>query len=202
MNAVTPFAQDATASAPFLTPLPGVDPSSFPIRQSPMPGLSAQAEIATQGGPKAATSLRPGDRLATRDGGTVSVVAVHLHRVTPEDLLHSSRNAPIRIEPGALPGVDLLGAQLLAPDQHVLLDDPSLPTGPCLVPARALCTGGAIRRVLPEDGVIYVELTVEAPHLINAGGLWVEVGDVQDAPRHGTRPAQVCLDDTRVFTPL
>ncbi|WP_224813969.1 Hint domain-containing protein [Hasllibacter sp. MH4015] len=194
------------ASAPSWDAEPRDTPHTDPARQ-PLPGLSAIAGptlVETQDGSRRADTLSPGDLLETRDNGPVAVEIVEFRIITAEMLRIYHDAAPIRVEEGAPLFHRLSGTRLVSPDQHILVEAPDADgaDGGTLVPARALCDGGHIRRVIPEERVIYVALRCARAQLINAGGLWVEIGRLAGHARHASGPIVFERQTRPVFTPL
>lgn len=128
--------------------------------------------IATPMGHRPIESLKPGDRVLTRDNGPQEIAwigAKKLHWTHLRDLPHLQ---PIRIARGTLengaPAEDLI----VSPEHRVVLRDAE-GGDDVLVPARELVGNPGIS-VVESMGVTYHHLMFEEHQIILSGGAWSE----------------------------
>ena len=118
--------------------------------------FAAGTMIETPKGAKAIETLRPGDKVWTRDNGYSQILWAGRRRIAGAALASIPALRPLEVAPGVL----------VSPD-HRLLDQSD---ETAIVPANAY-SGRAFRRVLPAGGVTYVHLLLERHELIRAGGI-------------------------------
>ncbi len=176
-----------------------VPPYPAAVAERPLLSLVAEAVVQTPDGPCRVDSLIPGACLTTRSGAQVtllSATSLHLSRM---ELHQQPRLAPIRFDPGTLPGQADDVALLLAPDLPVFFDPAPGVALAGSFPAEAFCNGGTVRPVVPEDGVHYIRLDLSATADIRVSGVWVQSsGDRAIAVQAPSAPVDVPAE-SRVF---
>ncbi len=151
----------------------------------------ADTLIDTPQGPRPADSLRAGDLVLTVDAGAQPLLSVQHQRLDAETLRRRPALRPIRIAPGALPGLTLSEALTLGPDQRILLTDPRATAlfgcDQVLARARDLLDHHGIRTDHAPHGASYVHLLLEGHHLLQAQGAVIDsLHPAEAAP--ATRP--------------
>ncbi|MEE4187684.1 MAG: Hint domain-containing protein [Roseobacter sp.] len=136
----------------------------------PMPGLGADAMIATPTGYRPAAQLRRGDTVLTREGATVPV----LHRIERTCPARGSF-APVRLR---APYFGLLEDALVAPQQRLVIDGSEVEylfgQEAVLVPARHLVNGFAARQDSPPTTMHYCQFILPRHEAILCAGTAVE----------------------------
>lgn len=177
----------------------------------PTQSLCATIPLQTRTGPQAAGTLKAGQQIRTRDNTFATITQVERTHLTRLELHDAPASAPIRFEPGALPGMENSAAVLLSPDCIIFWIDTvaeaGLNIGPAAImprfPAKAFCDGGLIRRVIPDDGITYVRLHFDAAHQICTGGLCVSFAPEGDAILEEASLAPPKLvHEIRIFRPI
>lgn len=152
----------------------------------PMPnGIAAATLVETAQGWRAAGTLRPGDRLATWDGGWRPLLSVRAERLQPW-----GAEALIRVPGGTL---DTCGTVWLRAGQHVLIRAPQaaavLDAEAVLVPAAALTGHRGIAAVPRVAALNVVTLHfAEEEMIFAASGLCLHCA-AEDGPAPETREA-------------
>ncbi|OAN69453.1 hypothetical protein A8B78_21515 [Jannaschia sp. EhC01] len=167
-----------------------------PARQS----LAADTLIETATGMRPLQNLTVGEKVMTRAGTFQPITGIIHTHFTTSQLQDTPDLAPIRFDPGALPGMPEDTATLVSPDCPIAWAEGA--NGIDHFPARAFCDGGLIRRVIPEDGIHYIRLLFATPQEICAGNIWLELSreDRSDAGRSCRVPKLV--QEIRVFRPM
>ncbi|MEJ6392336.1 Hint domain-containing protein [Gymnodinialimonas sp. 2305UL16-5] len=145
--------------------LPWVESAPRPSAQANAPfaprisALVADGWVSTAEGRKQVFDLVPGDELHMPGHGKAIVQALRARVFSAADLQDHPDQRPIRIDAEALaPGFPRC-ATLAAPGQPIARrDHPGCTPFPGLARAYALCNGGSIRPVIPEDGITYIEV--------------------------------------------
>jgi hypothetical protein len=134
-----------------------------------VPCFTAGTMIETEHGPRPVESLRPGDRIRTRDNGLQPLIWTGGRRVPGQD-----DHAPVHFAPGTLGDH---GALALSPLHRVLLSDPLAEmlfgTSEVLVAARDLVDGAGVR-VRNGGSVDYFHLLFDSHQIVFAEGLATE----------------------------
>lgn len=153
--------------------LPSKVAANDPNPGPPKPGRSVEATslIRTTLGLRMAKDLSVGDHLYTRSGTPQPLTRIDHIKITTCGIHDDAALAPVRFDPGALPGMSGDTAILLSPDCPVSMAADATDTRQ--FPARAHCNGGMIRRVIPDAGIHYIRLGFQTPQDICLGGLWV-----------------------------
>jgi len=130
--------------------------------------------IATPWGPRAVESLRPGNRVLTRDDGVQRIVWTADSRHAATELAVRPDLRPVRIAPGAL-GDGLPEAPLLlSPDHRVLLRGSRardlFGCDEVLVRAADMEDGRGVVRSMAPNGVRYVHLMLSRHQILWANG--------------------------------
>ncbi len=178
---------------------------------APVPpvGFSAATPIETPDGLMCISALAVGDTVVTLNGTLARIEAIDCVHLTAQDLHNRPSDAPIRFDPMAVPGMMNETAVLLSGGLPVHI--PVQPDGTCMMhrsggtsqfPARAYCDGGLIRRVIPEDGVTYINLHLDGTHQICAAGIWVEVDASGPVTPKTAIPIQRPASGTCEFRPM
>lgn len=174
------------------------DPASTPAR--PHQSFAADTPIQTRDGVQRVDALAVGDRVLTRSGEYAQIEHIDRIHLSRQQLLDAPEIAPIRFDPGALPGMSDGPAMLLSPDLPIeWTPEPNTTTSH---PARAFCDGGLIRCVIPDEGIDYIRLHFKQAQRLCVGGLWVELDRTKRHGRARPVPAPTLVHDTRVFRPL
>jgi len=120
-------------------------------------------------------ALQPGAALVSRSGAVVHLRRTETLHISRLDLHRCPQLAPIRFDPGTLPGQVGDLAVLLSPDCPVFTaPDPNSALGGAF-PAAAFCNGATVRHVIPDGGIDYVRICLSEPAEICIGGLWVRM---------------------------
>lgn len=168
--------------------------------QLPKQSMDAATPVYTPKGVERIDALAVGQRVLTRSGAFEPIIQIdHLH-LTNRQLRDTPEAAPIRFDPGALPGMPDGPAILVSSDCPITWAE-----GPQCAdrfPARAFCDGGLIRWVIPEDGIHYVRLHFEQTQQLCVGGLWVELDRKPETRCNTNVLAPRLVHDSRVFRPL
>ena len=140
--------------------------------------FTAGTLIATPCGPAPVETIRPGDRVLTRDRGYRPVCWVGQTRVSGRRLATAERLRPIRIAAGALaPGVPARDL-VVSPQHRMLLTGPDIERrfgmAEVLAAAKHLVGRPGIEAVLPEGGLTYVHLLLDTHEVLLADGAWSE----------------------------
>lgn len=173
---------------------------------APVPGRARQSladttQVQTSNGLVALGSLSVGQRLMTRAGTLEPITGIERIHFTKRQLQHTPDLAPIRFDPGALPGMEEEGvATLVSPDCIISWSASPLSNG--RYPARAFRDGGLIRSVIPEEGITYIQLCFATTLEIRAGGIWVHLAPGEQTILSTACPVQNPDNETRVFRPL
>lgn len=192
------------AANPWRAPTPlTVGPGLVGTPDRPLLACATAASVVqTTRGAYRLDALEPDMSLPTRGGAVVRVQnteAIHFSRM---ELHQKPQLAPIRFDPGSLPGQLHDVAVLLSPDCPVFnTPDPDTALG-ATFPASAYCNGATIRHVIPDEGIDYVQLRLSGPCEICIGGLWVRTEGQSDVPTAYPVTATSRYSDQRVFTPL
>lgn len=167
-----------------------------PLRRAPprpMPGLAPDARISTPEGPRPLWSLRPGDRVLTRDSGAQEIVWMGVQRLQPARLHLLPGLRPVRLR-GQGAAADLL----VSPSQRLLVRGPAteaLFNSPeVLVLAADLCDGRTIRPDRQMREARYVQIMLDRHEIIYANGFGIGSYDPAEAgPERIGDPARRCL---------
>lgn len=134
--------------------------------------------IATPQGPRPIMSLRPGERILTRDNGPQEILWMGSRRMTGARLHAMPQLRPIRLRSGALGSGRPDGDLLVSPQHRMLVRGPAarllFNSDEVLVAAEDLLDG---RRVLVDHAlreVTYVHLLLERHEIVFANGLEAE----------------------------
>ncbi len=134
--------------------------------------------IATAHGERPVETLRPGDRIITRDDGIQPLAWAGARHLSAAELRLRPHLRPVRIRAGALcPG---LPAQdmLVSPQHRMLVADTALALVAAetegLAAAKHMTGWGGIERCLPLGGVTYRHLLFERHQIVLANGTWSE----------------------------
>lgn len=168
--------------------------------QLPHQSLDAATLVQTPKGVARIDRLAAGDRVLTRSGAFEPVTQIDHFHLTNRELHDTPDAAPIRFDPGALPGVPDGPAILISPDCAISWGQG--PDGATHFPARAFCDGGLIRWVIPEGGIHYIRLHFETAQQLYIGGLWVSLDQASDAPHETNAAIPVLVHDSCVFRPI
>ena len=167
------FMQDATRFVAAAAILPAA-PLAAPVRS----GLVASTPIETDGGWRAAGTLRRGDRLHTFDGGLREVVALDRNWLMP-----GAGAALLRLPGGILNNAADLA---LLPAQHLLVDtwtEAALPDAPvALIPAEALAGRGVALRAILAPVEVVTLLFADDEVVYANGGLLLHCPGVATGP--------------------
>ncbi|ABD54014.1 Hint domain-containing protein [Jannaschia sp. CCS1] len=172
-------------------PFPIAAQEAGPASAPPHRALDAGTLVRTPLGVQPVKSLSVGDHLVTRSGTPAPITGIDHLLVSRRQMQDDATLAPIRFDPGALPGMPDAPAILVSPDCPIFRSADASDLRP--FPARAFCDGGRVRRVIPDDGIHYIRLHFGAPHDICVGGVWMELGaDTACGPHtSGQKPAPV-----------
>lgn len=154
----------------------GLETAAECARSHPLLSVMSGTQIPTPDGPVAAQSLASGDTVLDEAGVPVRVLNVSLTSCTRDAVLQARRLAPIRIEPCEDHELAVSEPLLLAPDFPVQARHCS----DLSVPATALINGYSIRRVVPEEGIDYIRLTLARPATLAVGGLRLRFSEPAD----------------------
>lgn len=140
--------------------------------------FAAGTRLSTPRGPCTVESLRPGDRLLTRDNGAQRVLWTGSTRLGPARLQLIPDLRPIRIRAAAL-GTDLPDDTLVvSPNHRVLLRGPSaralFGTDEVLVAAGDMVNDASILRLCPPRGLTYHHVLLERHEVVWANSLPTE----------------------------
>lgn len=137
--------------------------------------FTAGTRILTPGGVRAVESLRPGDRVSTRDDGAQEILWIGGRRMSGARLYAMPELRPIRFGAGAL-GIGRPEDTLLVSPHHrmlvrgqaarALFNEPEV-----LVAARDLVNGGTIRVQQGLREVSYIHLLLDRHQILRANGL-------------------------------
>ena len=135
------------------------------------------ASIATVNGPRRVESLRPGDRVETRDDGVQEIVWIGRKDLNVAELAQTPSLCPIRIRAGALgpgnPAEDLV----VSPQHRVGLASPELELlygeTEMLLPAVHLLHLDGVDRVAPKK-TSYIHFMCDRHQLVLSNGSWTE----------------------------
>lgn len=166
----------------------------------PQQSLDAATPVYTPKGVERIDALTVGQRVLTRSGAFEQITQIDHHRLTNRQLHDMPDAAPIRFDPGALPGMPDGPAILVSSDCPIAWAEG--PQGTDHFPARAFCDGGLIRWVIPEDGIHYIRLHFEQSQQLCIGGLWVELTRESETRSGVNALAPTLVRDSRVFRPL
>lgn len=168
--------------------------------QLPQQSLDAATPVHTPTGVERVDALVVGHRVLTRSGAYAAITQIeHLH-LSNRQLHDTPEAAPVRFDPGALPGIPDGPAILVSSDCPISWAE--APNDIDRFPARAFCDGGLIRCVLPEDGIHYIRLYFEQTQQLCVGGLWIEINQKTEARNNARGLAPRLVHDSRVFRPL
>lgn len=161
--------------------------------ESLLPGIGADAAIATMRGLVAAGDLKPGDRLITRDGGPREIVWVGRCDLTEAELARQPGLAPVRIAAGALGNGLPDRALTLSPHHRLLLRSEAaalyFSEREVLAPAGHLVGLPGISRV-QDAAVSYVHVLCDRHELTLANSSWAETFQPGTAAMAGLGPAE------------
>lgn len=132
-------------------------------------GFAAGTEIATERGLRQVEDLRPGDRLATRDGGLRPLRKAEPVRLGWRELGLMPPLRPVRLAAGA-PGSNGPSRELVAAGAVRVLD----PDGSAYVALASLAAAGRAEGS-PATGADYICLLLDRPGSVLANGIWAEV---------------------------
>ena len=134
--------------------------------------------IATPEGPRPVETLRPGDRVQTKDDGGQDILWVGRRRMSGARLFAMPELRPVRIAAGALGEHRPDGALLVSPGHRVVLRGPvarELFNEPeVLVAARDLVNGRTVRVDLDAPHVTYIHLLLPRHEVLWANGVETE----------------------------
>ncbi|WP_299876011.1 Hint domain-containing protein [uncultured Sulfitobacter sp.] len=140
--------------------------------------FAAGTLIETCKGPIAVETIKPGDRVHTRDNGLKEILWSGSRAMDYQSLVLHPRSRPILIAAGAL-GHGIPATPLVVSPQHrVLVSSPIIErmTGQAeiMIPAKKLLGVAGVEQYLPDSGVTYVHILCETHELVNANGTFVE----------------------------
>lgn len=162
--------------------------------------LDAATPVQTASGMQRLDALVVGQRVLTRSGAFEPITRIDCLTLTKRQLLDNPDIAPIRFDPGALPGMPNERATLISPDCPIAWTDGQ--TGSDRFPARAFCDGGLIRWVMPDEGIHYIQLFFATTQQIDVGGVWVELYAGERAPCATPTHVPKPVNEIRMFRPL
>ena len=142
-------------------------------------GIAEGALVRTPDGPRQIELIRPGDRVATRDGGLQKVLAIWCREITPEQMQADTALAPIHIDAAAFGLALPLEWLCIAPDHKVLVPSYLLEgeqdCANCLVEIGSLAASGApVRAEVSNRPVRYYTIVFQSHQVFCANGLAVE----------------------------
>ncbi len=142
------------------------------------PSLARGTMIMTPSGERPIESLRPGDRVTTRDSGAKPISRILRGRLTEGEILQDPPLAPIRIAAGAM-GENLPKAALTVAPQHrflvedwraqVFFDEPEI-----LMTAKALRNGETIGPALIKGDLEMFHIVTQSHEIVFASGMPTE----------------------------
>ncbi|MEM9707903.1 MAG: Hint domain-containing protein [Pseudomonadota bacterium] len=137
------------------------------------PCFTPGAEIATAKGPRLVETLRPGDRVITRDNGLQPILWIGSRTLSYGDLRRAPELLPVLIRPGAMADGRPYKRMVVSPRHRFLFVRNSARRPEVLTAADRLIDGDRIR---PVDvlGVSYIHLLFEAHQIVLADGVWTE----------------------------
>lgn len=134
--------------------------------------------IATPDGPRPVETIRPGDRVSTRDDGAAEVLWTGARRMSGARLHAMPRLRPVRIRSGALGDGRPDGDLVVSPDHRLLITggraDALFNEAEVLVAARDLIDDRMILSETALREVTYVHLMTERHQIVRANGLETE----------------------------
>ncbi|HBD90002.1 MAG TPA: hemolysin-type calcium-binding protein [Gemmobacter sp.] len=156
----------------------------------PMPGLAPDARMSTPEGIRPLWSLRPGDRLLTRDSGAQEIVWMGAQRLQPARLQLMPGLWPVRLRGAA-------GDLRVSPSQRLLVrgaaTEALFNSPEVLVAAADLCDGAAIRQDRAPREISYVQIMLDRHEIIYANGFGIGSYDPAEIGGDGFAPARRCL---------
>ncbi|WP_168222985.1 Hint domain-containing protein [Oceanicola sp. D3] len=147
---------------------------------SPKPGvwlesaISGEARVLTPEGAVAASQLRVGDMVETKDMGPLRVKWVGLTRVTREQLGQSPALCPVRVKAGAIDGTYPRQDLELSPNAGLVMHSNANPEDEQLVSAAALSRRDGFCKAIPRNGITYVQILLERHAVMVVEGLEME----------------------------
>lgn len=162
--------------------------------------LDAATPVQTASGVQRLDALIVGQRVLTRAGTLNPITRIEHLTLTKRQLHDNPDIAPIRFDPGALPGMPDETATLISPDCPIAWADGA--TGSDKFPARAFCDGGLIRWVMPDEGIHYIQVFFATTQQIDVGGIWVELTAGDRMPCAAVTPVPKPATEIRMFRPL
>ena len=134
--------------------------------------------IATMDGPRAVETLRPGDRVLTKDNGPQEIFWAGARHMTGARLYTMPQFRPIRIRAGAF-GIERPDEEfLVSPEHRMLVKGPIaralFNTPEVLVAARDLVNGTTITQDMNAREVTYIHLLLPSHQVIWANGVETE----------------------------
>lgn len=166
----------------------------------PKQALHAETPVQTSAGVQRLTALKVGDHVMTRSGTLQPITRIDHTVFTKRQLQTMPEAAPIRFDPGALPGLPEDIETLVSPDCPIAWseNDAKLER----FPAHAFCDGGLIRSVIPDEGIHYIRLQFATAHQICVGGIWIELSPDDTKVVEFPQRAPKLIHEIRVFRPL
>ena len=150
-------------------------------------GLDDRVRIATPLGMRAVRDLRVGERVVTRERGTVEIRGLVRQCTTAAELAADPRQAPVVIERGAL-GFGLPMRDLyVAPAQTVVFFDGTSGGDRCLRAADLVGRPG-ILRVPPFEPFTRVELRFDMPDFVLAEACWTGPDTLEEVRSNAPSP--------------
>ncbi len=157
------------------------------------PGVS----IMTEAGPRRIETLRPGDRVVTRDNGLQEILWIGARKLTIEDLLREPQLHPVLIQQGSL-GDGLPERDMLVSPRHRVLVERGrtahetareIDTPEALISAQHLIDHRQICGI-DAPGITYVHFLCDRHEVVLSNGLWTESFQPSDAALAALENAQ------------
>ena len=140
---------------------------------SASPCFTPGSLIATDKGWRPVESLRPGDKVVTRDNGLRRIAWAGRRDLSFADLHEFPHLRPVLIRKGALGENNPVRDMLVSPNHRFLFTSPQVPDGEYLQAARHLRHRRGIGTA-NALGVSYLHILLEAHEVILADGSWTE----------------------------
>jgi hypothetical protein len=168
---------------------PGTAPRKTSRYAACTPCFTSGTLIKTVEGERRVETLAVGDRVLTRDNGFQEIRWIGQRHFSHEALLETRSLAPILIPAGSL-GIGLPARDLvLSPEHRVLVGNAwtqlMFAEDEVLIPAKTLRSFPNVQRIIPEEGISYVNFLFRSHELVQSDGLWTE----------SFQPGEEILDD-------
>lgn len=156
----------------------GPGASETPAETYFAPCFAAGTRIRTPSGDRAVETLRPGDRVITRDHGTQRLIWVGGARLSARRLARSPQSQPIRIRAHAFGPNQPERDMLVSPQHRILLRSPKAEfffgDGEVLAAAQHLIDAPWVTRAWDVQAVSYHHLLFDRHEIVYADGLETE----------------------------